>query len=123
MTNRRRPNPVTAETVFRTYQLDDELRQALKSRRQALGLTVRAFVAQAIEEELDALVEAVKRELPMADKKGRPARLPLTEGLLGRLQEAGTATSLPASRLLVACLARAASRKRRRISPGKKAEQ
>jgi hypothetical protein len=114
MTDRRRPNPVTAETIFRTYHLDDELRKAVKTRRQALGLTIRAFVADAIEGELDAIVDVVNRELPLAEKKGRPARLPLTESLLGTLQHAADATGLPVSRLLITCLKRAAQRKRQR---------
>jgi hypothetical protein len=113
MTDRRRPNPVTAETVFRTYRLDDELRIAVKARRQAWGLTIRAFVAEAIQSELGAIVDVVNRELPQADKKGRPARLPLTESLLSQLQKAADVTDLPVSRLIVACLRRAARKKRK----------
>ena len=46
--------------------------------------------------------------------EGRPARLPLTEALLKLLKQASQATGVPAARLLLACLARGAARKRRR---------
>jgi hypothetical protein len=114
MTDRRRPNPVTRATLFRTYRVDEELRKAVKERRLSLGLTVRAFVAHAIETELAGLLEVLAREIPAGGKKGRPARLPLTEQLLHRLQEGCEAAELPVSRLLLACLRRAAARKHKR---------
>jgi hypothetical protein len=56
----------------------------------------------------------LREQLPVAGGEVRPARLPLTVRLLEALKRAGDETGLPASRLLLACLARAARRKRRR---------
>jgi hypothetical protein len=79
-----------------------------------MGQTVREFVAYAIETELPGLVQLLREQLPVPGGEVRPARLPLTEQLLEALKRAGDETGLPASRLLLACLARAARRKRRR---------
>jgi hypothetical protein len=114
MPGEHRDNPVTRETVYRVYHLPEDLRSALRERRQVMGQTVREFVAYAIETELPGLVQLLREQLPVPGGEVRPARLPLTERLLEALKQAGDETGLPASRLLLACLARAARRKRRR---------
>jgi hypothetical protein len=109
-----RHNPITRDLAYRVYSLPDDLRSALGERRQVLGQTVREFIAGAVEGELDRLVAQLREILPVPGGEMRPARLPLTERLLEALKKAGDETGLPASRLLLACLARAARRKRRR---------
>jgi hypothetical protein len=114
MTAQHRHNEITRTTIHRVYYLGEELREAMADRRRALGLTLRAFLAEAIEGELPALVEVLCAHLPPPGEKTRPARLPLTEAILGLLRDASTATGVPAAKLLAACLTRAAARKRRR---------
>jgi hypothetical protein len=118
-----RDNPLTRETVWRVYQLPEELRSAVRQRRQALGQTQREFLAYAIETELPGLLAVLREQLPAAAGQERPARLPLTEPLLEALRSAGAETGLPAARLLLACLGRAARRKRRRRGSGSAASQ
>lgn len=114
MAGMHRKNEVTRNIIHRVYRIGDELRQAVSERRRALGLTVRAFLAEAIEGELPSLVEALRAHLPLSEDGARPARLPLTEALLDALRKASQDVGVPAARLLMTCLARAAARKRRR---------
>jgi hypothetical protein len=114
VSDQHRDNPVTRETVWRVYQLPEELRRVVRERRQALGQTLREFLAEAIETELPGLLAVLREHLPVAAGVARPARLPLTEPLLEALRSAGAETGLPAARLLLACLGRAGRRKRRR---------
>jgi hypothetical protein len=114
MAAQHRDNPVTQETVWRVYQLPEELRRALRQRRQSLGQTLREYLSYAIETELPGLLAVLREHLPASPGLARPARLPLTERLLEALRSGGAETGLPAARLLLACLDRAARRKRRR---------
>jgi hypothetical protein len=109
-----RNNDITRTTVHRVYRLSEELRRNVTIRRHALGLSMRAFLAEAVAGELPSLVEALRAHLPAADRDARPARLPMTEALLDALRLASQEVGVPAARLLLACLARAAARKRRR---------
>ena len=109
-----RENEVTRTTIHRVYRLGEGLRQALSSRRRDLGMTLRAFLAEAVEGELPALVEVLRAHLPTPEEKTRPARLPLTDALLAMLRQASEDTGVPAAKLLAACITRAAARKRRR---------
>jgi hypothetical protein len=109
-----RTNEDDNPTVHRVYRLGEGLRQATASRRRDLGLTLRAFLAEAVEGELPGLVEDLRACLPAPDGKTRPARLPLTQALLGLLRQASADAGVPAAKLLAACLTRAAARKRRR---------
>jgi hypothetical protein len=118
MSAQHRDNPVTREIVWRVYQLPEDLRTATRQRRQALGQTLREYLAYAIETELPGLLAALREHLPAAAGIARPARLPLTGQLLEALRSAGAESGLPAARLLLACLGRAARRKRRRRWPG-----
>jgi hypothetical protein len=115
-----RENPVTREIVYRVYPLPVVLREAVGQRRQALSQSLRQFIARAVEEELPRLLAALREHLPPVDGVARPARLPLTEPLLGMLRDAGVEVALPASRLLLACLARAARRRRRSRVSGRR---
>jgi hypothetical protein len=111
-----RENEVTRTTVHRVYRLGEGLRRALSARRKELGMTLRAFLADAVESELPALVEVLRAALPTPEGETRPARLPLTDALLGLLRRASGDTGVPAAKLLAACVTRAAARKRRRRS-------
>jgi hypothetical protein len=108
-----RDDPVTRETVWRVYQMPEDLREAMRQRRLTQGLTVRELVADSLEE-LPGLRALLREHLPRPSGDLRPIRLPLTEELLEQLRAAGEEVGLPATRLLLACLARAARRKRRR---------
>jgi hypothetical protein len=101
------------ETIFRVYDLPEELREAVRSRRDALEVSTRKFVAEAIGGELPSLLRVLREVLPSPAGPVRPIRLPMTAGLLDALREAGAATGLPAKTLLLACLLRASRRKRR----------
>src|SRR5262249_39958046 len=109
-----RDDPVTRETVFRTYPLPEDLRAGLGRRRHALGHTLPAPVASALAPGLPGLVRALRDPLPVPGGSLRPIRLPLTQALLNQLRDASDQTGIPATRLLIATLARAAARKRRR---------
>jgi hypothetical protein len=101
------------ETVFRVYDLPEELREAFRTRRDTLAVSTREFVAEAIGGELPILLRLLREVLPSPAGPVRPIRLPLSVGLLDALREAGAATGLPAKTLLLACLLRASRRKRR----------
>lgn len=102
-------------TIFRTFRVPQELRDAMNARRKAKKMTVRDYVQHAIETELAKLVISLERELPsQAGARRRPARLPMTEELLAKLRKASQQTGVPSSRLLLACLTRAARAKRRK---------
>ncbi|QDV37789.1 hypothetical protein [Tautonia plasticadhaerens] len=107
---------VATPIVYRTYRLSEDLRAAIRGRRSALDQTVRAFVAEAVDGELPALLEALAAA-GLAGPTGpglRPVRLPLSRRLLQSLREAAGRTGIPASHLLRACLGKAARRTRRR---------
>lgn len=106
------------ETIFRVYDLPEELREAIRSRRDALSVSTRAFVAEAIGGELPSLIRVLREVLPSPAGPVRPIRLPITVELLDALREAGAATGLPAKTLLLACLLRASRRKRRTSGHG-----
>ena len=109
-----RDNEITRNTVHRVYHIGEELRRAINTRRSALGMTVREFAAEAVQGELPGLMDSLRSLLPSPETDARPARLPMTELLLDDLREASQEVGIPAARLLLACLARAAARKRRR---------
>ena len=67
-----RQNEVTRTTVHRVYRLGEGLRQALSYRRRDLGMTMRTFLAEAVEGELPALVEICATTCPR--RRRRPAR-------------------------------------------------
>jgi hypothetical protein len=114
MSARTRKNEVTRTTIHRVCRIGEEFRQAVSARRRALKLTVRAYLVEAIEGELPGLVEALRAHLPSPQEGARPARLPMTEAVLDALGKASQDVGVPAARPLLACLARASTRKRRR---------
>lgn len=102
------------QMVFRTFGIPEDLRAAMTASRKARKQTVRDFIRLAVERELQKLVGRLEREMPNpAGRKRRPARLPMTEELLAELRRASQRTGLPAVRLLLACLGRAARKKKR----------
>ena len=112
--------PGATRPVFRVYYLDGPLSEAIKARRAALGQSVAQFLAESVTHELGPLVGALA-DLGLSGRHEggvRPVRFPLSAPLLGQLREAGERVGLPAGRLLLLCLARAAARKRRRHGQG-----
>lgn len=113
MPAQKRGNPKTQVQTFRTIPLPEELRGAMKRRRAQLGLTQYEFIRDAALE-LEPLVAELARSLAGPPEQTRPARLPLDDQLIEAYREASQQTGIPATRLLVATLDRAAKRKRRR---------
>lgn len=68
MSAKHRKNEVTRTTIHRVYRVGEKMRQAVSARRRALGLTVRAFLAEAVEGELPGLVEALRAHLPAPEE-------------------------------------------------------
>ena len=112
MPARHRHNPKTQEVRYRVYYLPEELREAMRGRREHRGQTVQEFIRAAVEDELPRLVEtlgSLKIE-PVSDD-ARPAKLPLDDQLLGELKVAAVATGIPQSQLLLSCLRISAGRR------------
>ena len=109
-----RPNPQTAATTYRVYQMPESIRTGMHQSRAKRSQTIPAFLQESIEAELPKLVEAL-RQLGIAsdNSRRRPAKFPLSDAILLRLKEASTASGLPQATLLFGCLRLAASRKRR----------
>ena len=109
-----RPNPQTAATIYRVYQMPESIRIGMHQSRAKRKQTVPAFLQESVEVELPKLIGAL-RELGIAsdDSRRRPAKLPLSDAILAQLREGSTATGLPQAKLLFGCLRSAASRKRR----------
>jgi hypothetical protein len=116
MPAKHRPAIRTRATVYRTYRLTPQLRKGMAEKRKQYGLTVAEFVAEAIKRELHGITHELARAcLAFGESKdSRPARLPLTDELIATLKSASRTTGVPASKILIACINRAANRKRRR---------
>jgi hypothetical protein len=114
MPAKHRPNPKTQDTIYRVYNVPEPLRKAMRQKRSQRKQTVQEFIQTAVADELPRLVESLgKLHIGPADPEARPAKLPLDERLLASLKGASIDTGIPQSRLLIACLGTAASRKRR----------
>jgi hypothetical protein len=88
----------------------------MAEKRKQYKLTVAQFVAEAITCELPGIRQEISKVGLESghSKDARPARLPLTDELITTLKSTSKATSVPASKLLMACITRAVNRKRRR---------
>jgi hypothetical protein len=98
-----------ASTIHRTYPLDEELRHRMSQQRAESGMTMAAFLQDAIGQHLPLIIaelEAVGVPSTAGDN-ARPARLPLNEQLINALKSGTASTGIPATRLLAACLQRA----------------
>lgn len=111
MAAKKRPNPKTAMTVYRTFRLDEQTREVMKSSRKAKGLTVASFLETAITKQLPEIVEELIQVgvPPSLEDAARPARLPMTDKLLMILKQGSEETGVPTTRLLLACIHRAAN--------------
>lgn len=114
MPARKRTNPRTQLQTFRTIRVSEPLRTAIKRRRKQLDLTLYDFVKEAAAELAPLTREVERLGLPAARSTDRPARLPLDDALIEMYRQASQSTGIPATRLLLATLQRAAQRKRRR---------
>jgi hypothetical protein len=104
MAARHRTNKKTMETVYRVYRLPDELRKRIKAKREKANVTLQAVIEAASLESLPKIVSTLKTMGLGFDGKKRPARLPMTDSLLGAFKVASKQTGIPASRLLQAAL-------------------
>lgn len=110
------PSQSNPETVFRVYRLGASLRAAIQERRKELEMTVKDFLTHSLEG-LPELVQVLQEQLPASSDSPRPMRLPLNDDLLDRLRSASEALGIPATRLLLALLARVAQTSSSRSQP------
>ena len=124
MPAKKRANPITQETVYRVFYLDDPLIDQIKVSREKRGQTMREYCAEAIDTEAQRLAKALLDLGVQSTTTGtRPVRLPLSDSLIETLHECRDVTDLPLSSILVVCLRRSAARKRRRKSSKKGADK
>jgi hypothetical protein len=101
-----RDDPTTRFTTYRVYRLGEGLRAAVKARRIEANVPLRAVLEAAVSDKLPILVQGLAA-LGITGKpqeKRRPARLPMSDSLLGALTVASKQTGLPACQLLLASL-------------------
>ena len=99
-----RANRKTQETVYRVYRLPEELRKRVKAKREKANVNLQAVIVASATESLPKIVNTLKTMGLGFDGKKRPARLPMTDSLLGAFKVASRQTGIPASRLLLAAL-------------------
>jgi hypothetical protein len=104
MAAQHRANKKTLETVYRVYRLPDDLRKRVKAKREKHNVTLQSVIEAASLESLPKIVNTLKTMGLGFDGKKRPARLPMTDSLLGTFKVASKQTGIPASRLLQAAL-------------------
>jgi hypothetical protein len=103
--SRKRPNPRTQETIYRVYRLPEDLRAKLKARRIKFHATTAQVLQNAIDEALPRLVSELKAlGFGFDGVKKRPARLPMSDGMLSSLKIASKQVGIDASKLLQAAL-------------------
>lgn len=105
MAAQHRANKKTLETVYRVYRLAENLRKQMKAKREKHNVTLQSVIEASATESLPKIVAALKTMGLGFDGKKRPARLPMTDSLLGAFKVASKQTGIPASRLLQAALA------------------
>jgi hypothetical protein len=104
MAAQHRANKRTQETVYRVYRLPEELRKRVKMKREKANVTLQSVIEASATESLPKIVATLKTMGLGFDGKKRPARLPMTDSLLGAFKVASKQTGIPASRLLQAAL-------------------
>jgi hypothetical protein len=92
---------------FRVYKCDDRLLKAIRSKRDANGVSNAEFLGLAVSQGLPHVVDALHRVgLSMGRGKAKKVKWPVDSELLGCLRVASKQTGgIPASRLLMAALA------------------
>ena len=115
-----RQNPVTQSTQFRVYRVSRTLREQIRKAREQRKLTIREFVATAIEAELPKIVKGLSEVgIEPMGAETKPARLVMTDEGLAMLKAACEAVGVPATMLLAGCLRLSARRKRQGRTPKK----
>ena len=104
MVARHRANKRTQETIYRVYRLPEDLRKRITAKREKHNVNMQSVITAAATESLPKIVNTLKTMGLGFDGKKRPARLPMTDSLLGAFKVASKQTGLPASRLLLAAL-------------------
>ena len=112
---------VIRDEVFRVYRCDESTRDAMKDARLAAGMTTKDFIAAVIQKELADLAHSIVG-LCIVPHRGptRPCRLPLSDEIVAKLQEASRMTSVPGATLLMACIRRAAVGTSKTVKPATK---
>ena len=96
---RRRWRPSTASIACRKI-----CESRVRAKREKHNVTLQAVIEAAATESLPKIVSTLKTMGLGFDGKKRPARLPMTDSLLGAFKVASKQTGVPASRLLQAAL-------------------
>lgn len=105
-----KPSNVRVDETHRVFQISNSLRDQIKQSRAKRGETVKVWLSGAIEQEIPQLVaELAGLHIKKSPDKRRPARLPLTDGLLSLLKRASEETSLPQSLLITVAMQRRAA--------------
>jgi hypothetical protein len=99
-----RANRKTLQTVYRVYRLPEDLRKRVTAKREKHNVTLQSVITAAATESLPTIVNTLKTMGLGFDGKKRPARLPMTDSLIGAFKVASKQTGIPASRLLLAAL-------------------
>ena len=91
----------------RTIRVPSELWQAVKSRSDSDGKSIRWVVDEALDAELMALIETLRRLGFRGEAKAdKLARIPLDDNIIARINYGRRQTGLPAVVLLRICLER-----------------
>ena len=94
------------ETTYRVYQLPVDLRERFIAAREAEHLKTQEFLGAAVAQRLDEIVDGLLAlGIAASEYESRPSRFPMTYGLIQDLKAGSEKTGLPASQLLLACLA------------------
>ena len=100
-----RANKKTLETVYRVYRLPEDLRKRIKTKREKHNVTLQAVIEAATTESLPKIVATLKNSLGFGfNAKKRPARLPMTDAIVGRLSVASKQCGISGAVLLQAAL-------------------
>lgn len=103
-----------APIPHRVYRVPESLREALAQAREKRELTIRGFIAEAVQQELPEIVETLAAMGLEKRTDLRPVRWPIDPATLKAVAYAAEQTGVDQSKLLLACLHVASGRKRRR---------
>jgi len=92
--------------TYRVYKLPQDLKQRMQTVRAARKINQAALITACVEGQLAGLVEQLTATGLRQPKQMKPARLPVSEGVLLSLKQASEVTTLPATQLLLLALTR-----------------
>ena len=103
-----------APIPHRVYRIPESLRGAIGAAREKRELTIRGFIAEAVQQELPDIIDLLTNLGIEKHSELRPVRWPVDPAVLQTLAYASEQTGIDQSKLLLACLFLASNRKRRR---------